>query len=209
MIKIPQVFFWKFYSRAKLTCTKTFCFVISTKECICDTQFHGLVTPIVHYSTLSLKNLKLREQLFSGKKAVPLMKVLLILKNRSGKSDEFEKLVGEKSLILQKWLNFSPTKIFVDFFSPDKVTDSMHFSFHKIHLCLLFFHLSNLYKGYIPLFKNNIVLFCSLRKDGDTYMKEKIRPEFEKSTYQLLYCLSLCKTVNCWQYSRPSQIWMT
>ena len=37
---------------------------------------------------------KLREQLFSEKKAVPLMKVLL--KNWSGKSDEFEKLVREK-----------------------------------------------------------------------------------------------------------------
>ena len=80
MIKIPQLFFGKFYSREKLTCAKSFCLVISTKECICNTQFHGLVTPTVHSSTLSLKNPKLREQLFSGKKAVPLMKVLLILK---------------------------------------------------------------------------------------------------------------------------------
>ena len=84
MIKIPQVYFRKFYSRGKLTCTKTFCFVRSTKECICNTQFHGLVTPTVHSSTLSLKNPKLREQLFSGKKAVPLMKVLLILKSGRG-----------------------------------------------------------------------------------------------------------------------------
>ena len=37
------------------------------------------------------------------------------------KNDEFEKLVGEKRLIFQKWLNFSPTKIFPDFFFPDKV----------------------------------------------------------------------------------------
>ena len=79
MIKIPQVFFWKFYSRRKVTFTKTFCFAISTKESICNTQFYGLVTPTVHSSALSLKNLKLRQQLFSGKKAVPLMTVLLIL----------------------------------------------------------------------------------------------------------------------------------
>ena len=92
MIKIPQVFFCKFYSRRKLTGTKTFCFVISTKECICNTHYHKLVTPIVHSSTLSLENPKLREQLFSGKKAVPLKKVLLISKI----ADEFEKLVGEK-----------------------------------------------------------------------------------------------------------------
>ena len=109
MIKI-QVFFWKFYSCGKLTCTKTFCFVISTKECICNTQFHGLVTPTVHSSTLSLKNPKLRQQLFSGKKAVPLMKLLLILKIGRG-----------KVTIFQTWLNFSPTKIFPDFFSPNKV----------------------------------------------------------------------------------------
>ena len=38
------------------------------------------------------------------------------LKNWSGKSQEFEKLVGEKWVIFQKWLNFSLTKIF-----PDKV----------------------------------------------------------------------------------------
>ena len=85
MIKIPQVFFRKFYSRGKLSCTKTFCFVISTKECICNTQFHGLVTPTVRSSTLSLKNSKLREQLFSGKKAALLMNVLLILKIGRGK----------------------------------------------------------------------------------------------------------------------------
>ena len=121
MIKIPQVFFWKFYSRGKLTCTKTFCFVISTKECICNTQFHGLVTPTVHSSTLSLKNPKLREQLFSGKKAVPLMTVLLILKIGGGKVMNLQKLVGEKWQIFQKWLNYSPTKIFPDFFFPDKV----------------------------------------------------------------------------------------
>ena len=85
MIKIHQVFFCKFYSRGKLTCTKTFCFVISTKECICNSQIHGLMTPTVHSSMLSLKNPKLREQLFSGNKAVPLMKVLLILKIGWGK----------------------------------------------------------------------------------------------------------------------------
>ena len=55
------------------------------KECICNTESHGLVTPTVHSFTLSLKNPKLREQLFSGKKAVPLMKVLLILKIGRGK----------------------------------------------------------------------------------------------------------------------------
>ena len=85
MIKIPLVFFWKFYSRGKLTCTKAFCLVISTEECICNTQFYGLVTPTVHSSALSLKNPKLREQLFSGKKAVPLMKVFLISKIGRGK----------------------------------------------------------------------------------------------------------------------------
>ena len=44
-----------------------------------------LVTPTMHSSTLSLKNVKLTEQLFSGKKAVLLMKVLLILKIDRGK----------------------------------------------------------------------------------------------------------------------------
>ena len=99
MIKIPQVFFWKFYSRGKLTCTKTFCFVISTKECICNTQFHGLVTPTVHSYTPSLKNPKLREQL-SLEKSTPTHESPFNFKNWSGKSDEFEKLVGEKRLFL-------------------------------------------------------------------------------------------------------------
>ena len=45
----------------------------------------GLVTPTVRSSALSLKNPKLREQLFCGKKAVPLMKVLLTLKIGRGK----------------------------------------------------------------------------------------------------------------------------
>ena len=108
VIKIPQVFFWKFYGSGKLTCTKTFCFVISTKECICNTQFYGLVTPTVHSSALSLKNPILREQLFCGKKVVPLIKVLLILK-----------LVGEKWWIWKisrgKVTNFSEvTKLFPD-----------------------------------------------------------------------------------------------
>ena len=53
-------------------------------------------TPTVHSSTLSLKNPKLREQLFSGKKAVPLMTVLLILKIGGGKVMNLQKLVGEK-----------------------------------------------------------------------------------------------------------------
>ena len=114
MIKIPQVFFWKFYSRGKLTCTKTFCFVISTKECICNTQFFGLVTPTVHSSVLSFKNTKLREHFFSGKKSSPTRESPFNFKNWSGKTDKFEKLVGEKWLIFQKWRNFSPTKIFHD-----------------------------------------------------------------------------------------------
>ena len=59
--------------------------MISTKECICNTQFYGLVTPTVNSSALNLKNPKLREQLFSGKKAVPLIKVLLLLKIGRGK----------------------------------------------------------------------------------------------------------------------------
>ena len=40
MIIVPQVFFWKFYSRGKLACTKTFCFVISTKEFICKIYYY-------------------------------------------------------------------------------------------------------------------------------------------------------------------------
>ena len=44
MIKAPQIFFLKFYSRRKLTCAKTFCFKITTMERICNTQFYGLVT---------------------------------------------------------------------------------------------------------------------------------------------------------------------
>ena len=122
MIKIPRVFFWEFYSCGKLTCTKTFCFMISTKECICNTQFYGLVTPTVHSSALSLKNPKLREQLFSGKKSSPTHESPFNFKNWSGKSDEFEKLVGEKWRIFQKWLNFSPTKLFPDIFFPNKVS---------------------------------------------------------------------------------------
>ena len=116
---IRKVFFWKFYSRGKLTCTKTFCFVISTKECICNTQFYGLVTPTVHSSALSLKNPKLREQLFSGKKCIPTHESPFGNKNWSGKSNGFEKLVG------LKWLNFSPTKTFSDFFFPDKISPNL------------------------------------------------------------------------------------
>ena len=115
---IRKVFFWKFYSRGKLTCTKT-CFVISTKECICNTQFYGLVTPTVHSSALSLKNPKLREQLFSGKKCIPTHESPFNIKNWSGKSNGFEKLVG------LKWLNFSPTKTFSDFFFPDKISPNL------------------------------------------------------------------------------------
>ena len=101
MIKIPHVFFWKFYSRGKLTS----CFAVFTKECICNTQFYGLVTPTVHSSALSLKNRKLREHLFSGEKAVPLMEVLLILKIGRGKVSDFSEV----------------TKFFPDFLFPDKV----------------------------------------------------------------------------------------
>ena len=113
MIKIPQVFFWKFYSCGKLTCTKTFCFVISTKECICNTQFYGLVTPTTHSSVLSLKKPKRTTLLW--KKSSPTHESPFNFKNWSGKSDEFGKLVGEK------WLNFSPTKIFPNFFFSNKV----------------------------------------------------------------------------------------
>ena len=109
MIKIPQVFLWKFYSRGKLTCTKNFCFVISTKECIWNTQFHGLVTPTLHSSTVSLKNPKLREQLFSGKKAIPLMKVLLTLKIGRGKVTNFSEVTKSfpDEIFLRR--KFSPT----------------------------------------------------------------------------------------------------
>ena len=78
----------------------------------------GLVTLTVHSSAISLKNPKLREQLFSGKKAVPHMKVILILKigrgkvknlkNSSGKSDQFFR--SDEIFPRRK---FSPT-----FFSP-------------------------------------------------------------------------------------------
>ena len=131
VIKIPQVFFWKFYSRGKFTCTKTFRFVTSTKECICNTQFYGLVTPAVQSCALSLKNPKLREQLFSVKKAVPLMKVLLILK-----------LVREKWLIFQKWQNFSQT-----FFSLIRYVKSLLTNIqkqkNKIKISLLFKKFTN------------------------------------------------------------------
>ena len=115
MIKIPQVFFWKFYSRGKLTCTKTFCFVISTKECICNTQFYGLVTPTTHSSVLSLKKPKRTTLLW--KKSSPTHESPFNFKNWSGKSDEFEKLVGEKWLIFQKWRNF-PWRNFSSTFFP-------------------------------------------------------------------------------------------
>ena len=78
----------------------------------------GLVTPTVHPSVLSFKNPKLREQLFSGSLT---HESPFNFKNWSGKSDKSEKLVMEKWLIFQKWLNFSPTKIFSDFFFRDKV----------------------------------------------------------------------------------------
>ena len=117
MIKIPQVFFWKFYSRGKLTCTKTFCFVISTKDCICNTQFHGLVTPTVHSSTLSLKNPKLREQLFSGKKAVSLMKVLLIVKIGRGKMTNL-KIRRGKVTNFSEVAKFPPDENFPRLFFP-------------------------------------------------------------------------------------------
>ena len=138
MIKIPQVFFWKFYSRGKLTCTKTFCFVISTKECICNTQFHGLVAPTVHSSMLSLKNPKLREQLFSGKKAVPLMKVLLTLKIGREKWRIWKISRG-------KVTNFSEvTKFFRDesfprFFFPDKVQSGPITKYRVLPVTSLFF----------------------------------------------------------------------
>ena len=106
MIKIPQIFFWKCYSQEKLTCTKTFCFVLSTKECICNTQFYELMTPTVHSSTHSLKDPKLREQLFSGKKRSFTHESYFNFKNLSEESDEFEKLIRKKWLIFQKWRNF-------------------------------------------------------------------------------------------------------
>ena len=120
MIKIPQVFFWKFYSRGKLTCTKTFCFVISTKECICNTQFYRLVTPTVHSSALTLKNPRLREQLSSGKKAVPLMKVLLILKIGREKW-RIWKISREKVTNFSEVTKFFPNTNFPLLFFPDKV----------------------------------------------------------------------------------------
>ena len=53
---------------------------------------------------------------FLWKKSSPTHDSPFNFKSWSGKSDEFEKLVGENWLIVQKWLNFSSTKIF-----PDKV----------------------------------------------------------------------------------------
>ena len=53
---------------------------------------------------------------FLWRKSSPTDESPFNFKNWSGKSDAFEKLVGEKWRIFQKWLNFSPTKIF-----PDKV----------------------------------------------------------------------------------------
>ena len=50
---------------------------------------------------------------FLWKRSSPTHESPFNFKNWSGKSDEFEKLVGEKWLIFQKWQNFSPT-----FFSP-------------------------------------------------------------------------------------------
>ena len=55
---------------------------------------------------------------FLWKKSSPTHESPFNFKNWSGKSDEFEKLVGEKWLIFQKWLIFSTTKIFPDFFFP-------------------------------------------------------------------------------------------
>ena len=130
MIKIPQVFFWKFYSRGKLTCTKTFCFVISTKECICNTQFHGLVTPTVHSSTPSFKNPKLREQLFSGKKAVPLMKVILIWKIGREKW-RIWKISWVQVTNFSEVTKFFPDENFPQLFSPDKVIGNISQSASK------------------------------------------------------------------------------
>ena len=114
MIKIPQVFFWKFYSRGKLTGTKTlFCdihegvylqhplpWISDTNSTLLQAQFEKSQT---------------KRTTFLWKKSSPTHESPFNFKNWSGKSDEFEKLVGEKWLIFQKWLNISPT-----FFSPIK-----------------------------------------------------------------------------------------
>ena len=137
MIKIPQVFFWKCYSSGKLTCTKTFCFVIFKKECICSTQFYGLVTPTIHSSTLSLKNPKLREQFFSGKRAVPLMRVLLILKIGRGKVTNFSEVT-----------KFFPDENFFRlFFTREGRLNSSH-NFSSCYIKLNYFH-GNLFFCYI------------------------------------------------------------
>ena len=97
MIKIPQVFLWKFDSCGKLTCTKTFCFVISQKESICNTQFHhGLVTPTVHSSHAQFEKSQTKRTTFLWKKSSPSQESPFNFKNWSWKSDKFEKLVGEK-----------------------------------------------------------------------------------------------------------------
>ena len=94
MIKIPPVFFRKFYSRGRLTCTN-FLF--------CD--FHERVYlqhPILWISDPNSALLRAQfeksqtKRTFLWKKSSPTHKSPFNFKNWSRKSDEFEKLVGEK-----------------------------------------------------------------------------------------------------------------
>ena len=71
---------------------------------------------------------------FLWKKSTPTHESPFNFKNWLGKSDEFEKLVGEKWLTFQKWLNFFPTKIFPYFFFPDKVF-SLNISYRVKQIC--------------------------------------------------------------------------
>ena len=121
MTKIPQVFFWiflwKFYSRGKLTCTKiNFLF--------CDIHEVYLQHPISWISDTNsallhaqFEKSQTKRTTFLWKKSSPTHESPFNFKNWSGKSDKFEKLVGEKWLIFQKWLKFSLMKIFPDVFS--------------------------------------------------------------------------------------------
>ena len=96
MTKIPQLFFWKCFSRGKLTCTKTFRF--------CDIH-EGvyLQHPILWISDTNSALLRAqfeksqtKRTTFLWKKSSPTHESPFNFKNWSGKSDKFEKLVGEK-----------------------------------------------------------------------------------------------------------------
>ena len=97
-----QIKIKKSVSRRKLTSTKTFCFVISTKGVYLQ---HPVLWISDTYSAplcAQFEKSQTKRTTFLWKKSSPTHESPFNFNNWSGKSDEFEKLVGEKRLIFQK-----------------------------------------------------------------------------------------------------------